>query len=142
MCGPSSPGENARRLKASGAPPCRAGPAAAAVLGGPRLEFVRSHVDAVGGSHARVRRVRVVVTGIAVYVGRRCRVAVRSVDAGRPRLETFEGLGLWDRLGLLGAAAGRILEPVEAAGFTPEEIERGELTSFWKHVLKDEVVPV
>ncbi len=54
----------------------------------------------------------------------------------------FEKLGLWDRLWLLGTAAGRILEPIEAAGFTPEEIERGELTSFWKHVLEDEAVPV
>ncbi len=54
----------------------------------------------------------------------------------------FEGLGLWERLGILGAAAGLILEPIEAAGFTPEEIEEGKLTRFWKHVLEDEAVPV
>jgi predicted nucleotidyltransferase len=54
----------------------------------------------------------------------------------------FEGMALWDRLGVLGAAAGLILEPIEAAGFTPEEIEQGDIPSFWKHVLENEAVPV
>ncbi len=35
----------------------------------------------------------------------------------------FERLGLWDRLKVLGRAAGRILQPIEARGFTPQEIE-------------------
>ncbi len=54
----------------------------------------------------------------------------------------FERLDDLKRLETLGVAAARILEPIEAAGFTPEEIEEGKLTSFWKHVLEDEAVPV
>ena len=45
-----------------------------------------------------------------------------------------------ERLRLLGVAAARILEPVEAQGFTPEELAGGELTSFWKHVMENEAV--
>ncbi len=54
----------------------------------------------------------------------------------------LEGLGLWDRVRVLGRAAGLILEPIEAVGFTPEEVEEGKLASFWKHVLENEAVPV
>ena len=54
----------------------------------------------------------------------------------------FEGLGLWERLGVLGAAAGLILEPIEAAGFTPREVEEGDVPGFWKHVLENEAVLV
>ena len=54
----------------------------------------------------------------------------------------FARLGDLERLETLGVAAARILEPIEAAGFTPEEVEEGRLTSFWKHVLDNEAVPV
>jgi predicted nucleotidyltransferase len=46
-----------------------------------------------------------------------------------------------ERLELLGVAAGRILEPVQAQGFTPAEIANHELTTFWEYVLA-EAVPV
>ena len=54
----------------------------------------------------------------------------------------FERFDDLKRLEALGVAAAGILEPIEAAGFTPEEIEEGKLTSFWKHVLEEEAVPV
>ena len=37
--------------------------------------------------------------------------------------EGFRGMDLRQRLELLGLAAGRILEPIEALGYTPEEIQ-------------------
>src|SRR5438034_944856 len=46
-----------------------------------------------------------------------------------------------ERLEMLGIAAGRIMEPIEAQGFTPDEIANHELTSFWEYVLA-EAVPV
>lgn len=54
----------------------------------------------------------------------------------------FERLGFWERLKVLGVAAARILEPIEARGFTPKEIEEGKLPGFWKHVLDSEAVLV
>lgn len=54
----------------------------------------------------------------------------------------FERLGPWDRLKVLGGAAGLILEPIEARGFTPREVAEGNIPSFWKHVLEEEAVPV
>jgi predicted nucleotidyltransferase len=54
----------------------------------------------------------------------------------------FERLGPWDRLKVLGGAAGLILEPIEARGFTPREVEERRMPSFWRHVLEEEAVPV
>lgn len=54
----------------------------------------------------------------------------------------FEHLDFVERLRVLGVAAARILEPIEAEGFTPQEIEAGDMSSFWKHVLENEAVPV
>jgi predicted nucleotidyltransferase len=56
-----------------------------------------------------------------------------------PDLERF---GYIERLRVLGTAAGHILEPIEAKGFTPREIEAGDMSSFWKDVLENEAVPV
>jgi len=47
-----------------------------------------------------------------------------------------------ERLETLGIAAGRIMEPVEAIGVTPEEIATHKLSPFWEHVLKEQAVPV
>lgn len=51
----------------------------------------------------------------------------------------FKNLNLRERLELLGIAAVRIMEPVEARGYTPEEIERTLEASFLKEVLKEGV---
>jgi predicted nucleotidyltransferase len=47
-----------------------------------------------------------------------------------------------ERLELLGIAAARILEPVQAQGFTPTEISRQKLTPFWEHIIKDQAIAV
>jgi len=52
----------------------------------------------------------------------------------------FARLGFLERMQVLGIAAARILEPIEAQGFTAEEIDRGELTPFWKHVLQNQAL--
>jgi predicted nucleotidyltransferase len=46
------------------------------------------------------------------------------------------------RLEMLGVAAARILEPVQAQGFTPGEIRRKQLTPFWEQVMKEQAVVV
>ncbi len=47
-----------------------------------------------------------------------------------------------ERLETLGIAAGRILEPVEAVGFTPEEIEAHRLSTFWEMILNEQAIAV
>ncbi|MCD6219770.1 nucleotidyltransferase domain-containing protein [Candidatus Calescamantes bacterium] len=49
--------------------------------------------------------------------------------------ENFKGMNLRERLEILGLASGRILEPIEALGYTPEEIEHKE-ESFLEEILK------
>ena len=46
------------------------------------------------------------------------------------------------RLELLGIAAARILEPVQAQGFTPGEIRRKQLTPFWEQVMKEQAITI
>ena len=46
------------------------------------------------------------------------------------------------RLELLGIAAARILEPVQAQGFTPAEIKEGQVMPFWEQVIKEQAVTV
>lgn len=47
-----------------------------------------------------------------------------------------------ERLETLGLAAGRILEPIEAVGFTPKEINTHQLSSFWEMVVNQQAVTV
>ena len=43
-------------------------------------------------------------------------------------------------LELLGIAAVRILEPVQAQGFTPAEVSLRRITPFWEHIIKEQAV--
>ncbi|MBC7323835.1 MAG: nucleotidyltransferase domain-containing protein [Moorella sp. (in: Bacteria)] len=49
----------------------------------------------------------------------------------------FAGLDLRQRAEILGRAAAKIMEPVEAKGYTPEEIDLDRLprASFLRHIL-------
>jgi predicted nucleotidyltransferase len=47
-----------------------------------------------------------------------------------------------ERLELLGVAAARILEPVQAQGFTPSEIRQKQITPFWEQVMKEQAITV
>ncbi|MDQ3004939.1 MAG: nucleotidyltransferase domain-containing protein [Chloroflexota bacterium] len=47
-----------------------------------------------------------------------------------------------ERLELLGIAAARILEPVQAQGFTPAEIKGNQVMPFWEQVIKEQSVVV
>jgi predicted nucleotidyltransferase len=47
-----------------------------------------------------------------------------------------------ERLEILGIAAARILEPVQAQGFTPAEISRHEIMPFWEEILKEQAIAV
>ena len=46
------------------------------------------------------------------------------------------------RLELLGIAAARILEPVQAQGFTPGEIRRKQLTPFWEQIMNEQAIAI
>lgn len=52
----------------------------------------------------------------------------------------FEGMEMLQRLERLGIAAARIWEPVEALGYTPEEVERVEPATFLREILRTGVV--
>jgi len=58
------------------------------------------------------------------------------------RLKYTCGLGERERLELLGTAAARLLEPIQAYGLTREEIEQHSLTPFWSDILEHEAVSV
>lgn len=47
-----------------------------------------------------------------------------------------------ERLEILGVASARILEPVQAQGFTPVEISKNQLMPFWTHVMKEQAVAI
>ena len=46
------------------------------------------------------------------------------------------------RLELLGIAAARILEPIQAQGFTPSEIQEKQILPFWEQVMKEQAITV
>lgn len=47
-----------------------------------------------------------------------------------------------ERLEILGVASARILEPVQAQGFTPTEIDKNQIMPFWAYVLKEQAVAI
>jgi uncharacterized protein len=54
----------------------------------------------------------------------------------------FSKYGLRQRLELLGLTAGRIIEPIQAYGITPDEIAQQKLTPFWENILENEAVMI
>ena len=46
------------------------------------------------------------------------------------------------RLELLGIASARILEPVQAQGFTPKEIKSKKITPFWEQIINEQAISV
>lgn len=54
--------------------------------------------------------------------------------------DDWANLSQRERLELLGIAAARILEPVQAQGFTPAEISSSTLTPFWEHIIKEQAI--
>jgi hypothetical protein len=54
----------------------------------------------------------------------------------------WENLNPRERLELLGIAAARILEPIQAQGFTPAEISQRKIMPFWEHIIKEQAIRV
>lgn len=46
------------------------------------------------------------------------------------------------RLELLGIASARILESVQAQGFTPSEIKTKKVMPFWEQIIKEQAVAI
>lgn len=55
---------------------------------------------------------------------------------------SWAGMNMRERLEILGVAAARILEPIQAHGLTPEEIAEGELSPFWAEVLRTQAMEI
>lgn len=47
-----------------------------------------------------------------------------------------------ERLEILGIAAARILQPIQAQGFTPEEVAQQKISSFWLRIIHEQAVAV
>jgi hypothetical protein len=47
-----------------------------------------------------------------------------------------------ERLELLGIIAARLLEPIQAQGWTPQEIASQQISPFWQEILEREAVAV
>jgi len=54
--------------------------------------------------------------------------------------EDFRNLNLRERLEILGLAAGRVFEPIEALGYTPEESKEANPISILNEVLASGVI--
>jgi len=54
----------------------------------------------------------------------------------------WERYGDRERFEMLGIAAARILEPIQARGVTPEEIAMHRLLPLWEQVLKEQAIVV
>ena len=55
--------------------------------------------------------------------------------------EDFKLLNLRERLELLGLAAGRVFEPIEALGYTLDEFEASRKETFLEDTWKKEIIP-
>lgn len=54
----------------------------------------------------------------------------------------WAGYNWRERLELLGVVAARLLQPIQAQGFTPKEIANREITPLWQEILDKEVIAV
>lgn len=52
----------------------------------------------------------------------------------------WAGYNWRERLELLGVVAVRVLQPVQALGFTPEEVANREISLLWQEVLDKEAI--
>lgn len=56
--------------------------------------------------------------------------------------ESFAGKNLLERLPILGLARRKVPEPVQAYGFTPQEVQQRELSAFWEEIVENEAIPI
>ena len=54
----------------------------------------------------------------------------------------FAGKHLLERLRLLGEVRWNVSAPIQAYGFTPEEVENRELTAFWEEIIETDAIPI
>jgi len=56
--------------------------------------------------------------------------------------EDFAAKNLLERLQSLGWARKNVPEPVQAYGFTPEEVEKRDMSAFWEEMLETEAIDI
>lgn len=47
-----------------------------------------------------------------------------------------------ERFEILGIAAARVLEPIQARGVTPDEIATHRLSPLWENILNEQAIPI
>ncbi|MBI2267798.1 MAG: nucleotidyltransferase domain-containing protein [Armatimonadetes bacterium] len=52
----------------------------------------------------------------------------------------WQGMSQRQRRELLGTAAARILEPIQASGFTELELAENDIPSFWQFIIRNQAV--
>lgn len=56
--------------------------------------------------------------------------------------ENFSAKSLLERLQILGWARKNIPDPVQAYGFTPEEVKTRDMSAFWEEMLETEAIDI
>ncbi len=56
--------------------------------------------------------------------------------------EDLVGKDLLERLRMLGGASNDVSESVQAYGFTPEEMEKRDMSAFWEEMLETEAIDI
>lgn len=78
---------------------------------------------------------------ILLYGSQRWNTAVEGSDIDLIVISTdWERYSWRERLELLGVTAARLLQPIQAQGFTPDEIANHEITLWWQEILEKEAV--
>lgn len=88
-------------------------------------------------------RMGIRVEKVMLYGSQACGTALPDSDVDLIVVSPdWEAYNQRERLEMLGVAAARILEPVQANGFTPQEIASQQLLPFWAHILHEQATPV
>jgi uncharacterized protein len=88
-------------------------------------------------------RMGIRVSGVFLYGSQSCGRAHEGSDIDLVVISPdFKKMNFLGRMELLGVAAGRIEEPIQSYGFTPEELDGNLMPPFLSEILKHEAVPV
>jgi predicted nucleotidyltransferase len=102
------------------------------------LKPVKKYIRALASDGIRVQQVFLYGSHAKNQVHRDSDIDIIVVS------EDFKGKELLERLHILGWARRDVPEPVEAYGFTPEEVQNRErdLSAFWEEILDTEAISI
>ena len=97
-----------------------------------------------------IRRFRIEIEKMGIHIDRVLLYGSRATQTAQEGSDIdliiisqdFAPYNQRERLEMLGVAAARILESVQANGFTPQEIEMHQLMPFWEQILQEQAIAV